>query len=55
MKRANLELKYKASLYVIYFFVSFVQKIVSFFVMFGNTFGTTHAIIITVKTPQYII
>ena len=37
------------------FFVSFVQKIVSFFVMFGNTFGTTHAIIITVKTPQYII
>ena len=33
------------------FFVSFVQKIVSFFVMFGNTFGTTHAIIITVKTP----
>lgn len=37
------------------FFVSFVQKIVSFFVMFGNTFGTTHAIIIIVKTPQYII
>lgn len=37
------------------FFVSFAQKIVSFFVMFGNTFGTTHAIIITVKTPQYII
>mgnify|MGYP003564831722 CR=1 FL=1 len=27
MKRANLELKYKASLYVIYFFVSFVHQI----------------------------
>ena len=55
MKRVNLELKYKVSLYAIYFFVSFAQKNVPFFVMFGNTFGTTHAIIITVKTPQYII
>ena len=34
------------------FFVSFVQKIVSFFVMFGKTFWTTHSIIITLKPPN---